>query len=223
MEFYEIVKYDKRKFCEFYWDKIKRNQILIKTFIFKEETIPRELKIIVLIIYIDFVFISSALYFSTQKISELFYIEKNKNFFDYFQESINYIFSSVVSLTIFGYIVEFFFYDKKYIRYEMKKKRDDEKKLKLKIIQIIRKIKRRYITFLFISYILSMYSWYFISCFNNVYPNTKIYWMELSVNMIIILQLITIIFPFFESCLRFLAIKCNSEKIYKLSTYMTFN
>ena len=120
-------------------------------------------------------FISSALYFSAENISKIFYKEKNKNFFDYFQESINYIFSSVVSLTIFGYIVEFFFYDKKYIRYEMKKKRDDEKKLKLKIIQIIRKIKRRYITFLFISYILSMYSWYFISCFNNVYPNTKIY------------------------------------------------
>ena len=53
MEFYEIVKYDKRKFCQFFWDKIKRNQIFIKTFIFKEETIPRELKIIVLIIYID--------------------------------------------------------------------------------------------------------------------------------------------------------------------------
>ena len=223
MEFYEIVKYDKRKFCEFYWDKIKRNQILIKTFIFKEETIPRELKIILLINYIDFLFVFSVFYFSNEYISKLFYNDNNNYFFLYSKESLFYIYYSIILVSIFGYIIEFFFYDKKYIRHEMKKKNNDEKKLKLIIVQIIGKMKCKYILFLVISYIISIFSWYFISCFNNVYPNTKIQWLKLSIIMIIILQIITLVLPFFETCLRFIAIKFNSEKIYKLSSYMTLN
>ena len=102
----------------------------------------------------------------------------------------------------------------------MKKKSDDEKKLKKKIIQIIKKIKRRYISFIIISFIISIFSWYFIFCFNNVYPNTVKYWIKLALTIISLMQIITLILPFFESCLRFLAIKCNSEKIYKLSSYI---
>lgn len=74
MEFYEIIKYDKRKFGDFYWDKIKRNQIIIKTFVFKEETIPRELKIILLIIYKDF-FLLLLLFFSQLIILVKYFIQ----------------------------------------------------------------------------------------------------------------------------------------------------
>ena len=54
MEPYEVLKEDKRKFCQFYCDKIKKNQLLMRTFIYKEKTIPIELKIILFILYIDF-------------------------------------------------------------------------------------------------------------------------------------------------------------------------
>ena len=220
MEFYEIVKYDKRKFFEFYWDKIKRNQIIIKTFIFKEETIPRELKIILLIIYIDFFCFISVFFFTNEYISYLFYTDKNKNFYDFFKDSFTHLASIIILLMIYDYLLGFFFYNKKSIRYSMKKRRDDEKKLKKKIIQIIKNIKISYSIFIILSYIISIFTWYFISCFNNVYPHTKFYWIQLNVNIIIIVQILTLVLPFFETCLRFLSIKCNSEKLFKLSNYM---
>ena len=220
MEFYEIIKYDKRKFRDFYWDKIKRNQIIIKTFVFKEETIPRELKIILLIIYIDFFFVVTSFFFSVDYISEIFYSNNKRKFFDFFNESFSYMATSAILLSIYDYLMQFFLYDKKYIRHTMKKRKDNEKELKKKIIKVIKKIKISYITFIIISYIISIFSWYYISCFNNVYPYTKYYWIQLCVNILILIQIITLVFPFIESCLRFLAIKCNSEKIYKLSLYI---
>ena len=223
MEFYEIIKYDKRKFCEYYWDLIKRNQIIIKTFIFKEETVPRELKIIFFIIYIEWFFIISIFYFSTDYISMLYYNERNKNFEDYIFESIDFLTVSVILISIFWYIMEFFFYNKKYIRHTMKKRSDDEKKLKQKIILIVKRIKVKYIIFIIISFIISTCSWYFVFCFNNIYPNSADNWIKLTTSIIILMQIITLVIPFFETCLRFLAIKCNSEKIYKLSTFINLN
>ena len=223
MEFYEIVKNDKRTFCQFYWDKIKRNQIIIKTFIFKEETIPIELKIILFIIYIDLFLISGVFFFTNQVISELFYSNKKKVFKDYLDKSIDKIACSIILITIYGYFMECFFYNKKYIRHAMKKRKDNEIELKMKIIKIIKNIKISYIIFIIISYIISIFSWYLISCFNNVYPNTKIHWIRLSFSIIVLMQIITLICPLLETCLRFLAIKCNSERIYKLSTYINLN
>ena len=84
-------------------------------------------------------------------------------------------------------------------------------------------MKRRYISFIILSFILTILSWYFIACFNDVYPNTKNHWIKLSFTIILITQTSSFIFPFFEACLRFLVIKCNSEKIYKLSEYLHLN
>ena len=223
MEFYEIRELDKRHFCEFYWDRIKHKQIIIKTFVFKEETIPRELKIILFIIYIDLFFTVSLNFFDNDYISEIFYSTDNMNFFEYFKKSFSYIATSIILITLITYFMQFFFYDKKFIRYELKKKKDDVIKLKLKIIRIIKSIKRSYIAFIIISYILSIFSWYYVACFNDVYPNIKNHWIQLTINIIIVMQIITLILPFLEACLRFLAIKCNSEKIYKLSTYINLD
>ena len=116
MEFYEIKKYDKRNLFEFYFDKIKINQILIKTFCFKEETIPKKLKIILFIIYIDLVFICNVYFFDNEYISKLFYTNENFNFFGHMEESLSHIATYTILITFIEYFMELFFFYKKYIK-----------------------------------------------------------------------------------------------------------
>ena len=91
--------------------------------------------------------------------------------------------------------------------------KDDVEKKKANEIKYL---KLKSILFLVIGIILLFFFWYYLSCFNNVYSNTKIEWLKSSVFIIIIMQLI----PFFSSLifalLRFISLRCQIEQIYKI-------
>lgn len=76
MDFYEVIKKDKRSFCIFLLNIIVKKQILVNTFYSIEETIPIYLKIILLTLYLDLIFFSVTLFFSTTDISLYFNISK---------------------------------------------------------------------------------------------------------------------------------------------------
>ena len=60
-------------------------------------------------------------------------------------------------------------------------------------------------------------SWYYISCFNNVYSNTKIEWLKSSIFIIIIMQLLPFLYSLIFSLLRFISLRCQVEQIYKIA------
>ena len=68
-----------------------------------------------------------------------------------------------------------------------------------------------------INYIIIFFTWYYLSCFNNVYPHIKTEWIISSIFIIIIVQIITFFITFLETCIRFISIKNESEKLFKLS------
>ena len=71
--------------------------------------------------------------------------------------------------------------------------------------------------FFIISLLLSIISFVYICCFNIVYPYIRIEWIKSSIIIFIVMQIIAFLFTFLECCIRYLAIKCNSEKLFKIS------
>ena len=87
--------------------------------------------------------------------------------------------------------------------------------------QIIKTIKNRYLYFILISFIITTLTWYYIFCFNNIYPHMKGEWIKSSFIIINIMQILSILLSLLESILRFMSFKCKSEKIYKISLFLS--
>ena len=89
--------------------------------------------------------------------------------------------------------------------------------MKLEINKIMKEIKIRYNIFIIMVPIFSLFSWFYISCFNNIYPHTKIEWIKSSIFTIILIQLFSTIVILIETLLRFISLEIKSERMYRLS------
>ena len=67
---------------------------------------------------------------------------------------------------------------------------------------------------------MNVISWYYVFCFNNVYPHMTVEWIKSSIVIIIIMQILSTLLCILESSLRFISFRCKSEKIYKVSLYL---
>ena len=85
------------------------------------------------------------------------------------------------------------------------------------MVQIVIDIQKRYLSFIIVSFIVSVFIWYHISCFNNVYKHMKGEWLVFSILIIVCIQLLSIVTSLVETILRFLSFRFKSEKLYKLS------
>ena len=117
-------------------------------------------------------------------------------------------------------MIEFFLVDKESIKSIIKREKEDLKVLKKEMIKFIKLMKVFYILFIIINIIFTLISWYIISCFNNAYPYTKIFWFMLSLVTIVVAQILPIGLAFVETCLRFFAIKLKINCIFVLSKYI---
>jgi hypothetical protein len=220
MDFYEVLKKDKRSFCVFLINTIVKKQILVNTFYVVEETIPIYLKIILLTLYIDLYLFGVALYYSTLDISQYYHLNRK----EYLRHHINYFTTRLLisfSITaIVQYLMGLFFANKEELKSIIKREKHNEKKLKREMIKLIRNIKIRYIIFIILNILYKAFSWFYISSFNNAYPNTKYFWIILSLVTIATAQIISVALAFLQACLRFIAIKVKIESIFKLSQYL---
>ena len=85
MIFEDVIKKDKRKFCNYFYDKIKSNLIIVNTFIIIDPFIPRSLKMILFILDIDLYFFVNGLFFNEEYVSEIFHSKEKENFFTFIQ------------------------------------------------------------------------------------------------------------------------------------------
>ena len=217
MDFYDVLKKDKRSFWVYLINKIVKKQIIVTTFFVVEETIPKYLKIILLTLYIDLYFLINAAVYLPKDVSKSYYTEQNQYIFFFYNGVLKNIGLSFAITSVFRFIMELFLADKKSIRSVLKREKDDEKKFKKEIIGLIKSIKIRYILFIVINIIMLLLSWIYICCFNIAYPNMKLEWIALCVTVIIFAQILSVIFAFLETCIRFLAISCKIELLFTIS------
>ena len=174
------------------------------------------IKIMLLVLQIELYFFINGLFYNEEYITNIFEQEKDSfakkawRFFD------NLFYAFLVGVII-NYIIEFFFIQEKKIRTTFKREKDNLLILKYEMIQILKDIQKRYLSFIVISLIISVFIWYHISCFNNVYQHMKEEWLIFSVLIIVCIQIISLIKSLIETILRFLSFRFKSEKLYKLS------
>ena len=215
MEYDDAVKLDKRSFCEYLSDTLKEKQIIMETFFYKENIKPKSVKIVLLFLEICLYFVVNGLFFNEDYIIKL-YKSEDDNFFSYITRSYGNFFYSLMVGIIVDTILDCIFIDEKVIKRVFLREKDNPLQLKYEIKVNTKSIIKRYIIFFIICVFIELISWYYVSCFNCVYPGTQLEWIKSSVTIIFIMQIISVLMRILESIIRSISFKCKSEKIYKV-------
>jgi hypothetical protein len=216
LEFEDAMRKDHRSFCQFFCDSIIEKQMIFNAFCESEPLRPFSLKMILLVLNIVLYFVVNGIFYSEDYISEIYHSE-NEKFFSFFSRSINrFVFTTIVSIFI-SFLIDCFFYQEKKIKGIFKREKENIPNLKYEINIFIKKMKKMYLSFIIIIFFLLFCFWFYLLCFNYVYPNTQNDWIKSSIVVIIIMQIIQILMSLAETLLRFISFFCKSEKIFRVS------
>ena len=216
MEFEDALKYDKRGFCEYFWEKFKEEQIIMDTFFNPEALKPMTIKIIILLLNIILYFVINGLFYSEEYVSDLFNSEEEEKFFSFFPRSISrFLYTTIVGVII-GIIVDFVSVDEKKVKRLFLREKKNTLQIRYEMGEITKDIKRNYLILIIICFVIDLICLYYVNCFNNVYPNLTGEWIKSSICVIIIMQVLTVLEGLLIAIIRAIAFKCKSERIYKI-------
>ena len=212
------IKMDNRKFLSFFWERVKNEIIYINILFVYEPIKPTTIKILLILINTDLYFLIDCLFINEDYISEKYHSSEKPYFFDYIKRTYNNIGYTAMVGVVIKIIINCFFFEEKKIKRLFIREKESKLNIKFESMKILQEIKSRYFSFFITCFIISIISWYYISCFNNVYPNMVKEWIKSSITIIIIMNIIFyFIISLCESILRFLSFKCKSEKLFKIS------
>ena len=221
MDYEDAIKKDKRRFCDYFRDRLKTNQILLNTFYVNEPLRPRTIKFILLILNFDLYFLINGLFFNEEYISDVFHSNDSESFNDFVMRfSENCFYTTFVGVVI-NYIIDFFFVEEKKVKGILKREKNNLFVLNYEIVQLLRDIQKRYKYFIILSFVITSFTWYYVFCFNNIYPFTKVEWIKTSIMIIIIMQILSIVASLLESIIRYISFKCKSEKLYGMIQWLS--
>ena len=166
---------------------------------------------------IELYFVINALFYNEDYLTELFYSTEEEKFYSFIPRRFNeFIYISAVSGVI-SYFVGYVFVEEEKIKKIFRRNKRGDIKMKYEISIIVKEIGNKFTTLIAFSLILTIVSFFYISCFNIVYPYIKIEWIKSSLFILFLMQVINGAMTMIECMLRYSAIKLNSEKIFKLS------
>ena len=221
MEFDDAIFKDKRTFSECLKGNLEEKQMIIFTFFVNDPIKIRTMKIMLFILNINLYFVITGLFYSEEYIAELYKIkEKDDHFFSYIERSIDkLIYTTLVSIIV-GYIIDLFFVDEKKLKGIFIREKENINNLRNKIIEFTKSISKMYLAFIIFVFVILLISFYYLLCFNYVYPKTQNEWIKCSITIFIIMQILSTLNCILITSLRFLSFKLNSPKIYKFSNIL---
>ena len=217
LDYDDVVDYDKRGFCEYFGEKLKYNHMIINCFCINEKIRPRPIKIAILILTIDLYFLINGLFYSDSYISEVFNSTNDETLFSFIPRSYDRFLYSTVVGNIIEYIIKVLLVDEATLKNVILKNKKNKLYLRYEVSYFLKSIFNKIKILIIINYIITIFSWYYLSCFNNVYPNIKFEWILSSILIILIAQILPFVFSFLETAIRFISIRIESEKLFKLS------
>jgi hypothetical protein len=220
-DFDDVIDKDKRSFCQYFCVIFKENQIFISTFFKKEILRPLPLKCLVLLITIELYFTITALFYNEDYLTDLLYSTEEEKFFSFVSRRFNQFMYSMAVSGIITYLVGFFFVEENKIKKIFIRNRQSDLKMKYEISMTMKDIDRKFTSLIVFSIVLTIICFIYISCFNIVYPCIKYEWIKSSVFVLIVMQFLSLAISFIQCVFRYLSIKCNSEKLFKLSQVLS--
>ena len=216
-DFDDVLDKDKRTFCTYFCEKFQFNQIFINAFFIKEPLRPRTLKVLVLIMTIELYFVINAFFYNEDYLSDLFNSTEEEKFFSFIPRRFNHFIYTSTFIGIISYFVGYVFVEEDKIKKIFRRNKEGDLKMRYELSVIVKDIEKNCIILIFSSIFLTIICFIYISCFNVVYPYIKKEWIKSSLFILIFMQIINLAFTFIECILRYSAIKCNNEKLFRLS------
>ena len=216
MDYNTALMKDNRSWCRMFLDKIIDSLLIINIFYYNN-IVPRSLRLILLILKLDIYYVINALFYNETYVSNLFHSTEKEEFFSFISRSVGRIVYTTLASTVITFFIDCFFPDETSLRSLLINSKDNIKKLTNDLDVFYTKTKVNYLVFIFTGYIITLFSWYYISCFNNVYQNTKYEWIKSSVFITILMQILRVMKCYFYALLRYLGIGCKIERFFKLS------
>ena len=218
MEFDDAIKKDERGFCKYFSDNLKKNQFITNTFIASDRIKTRSIKLILFNLNLVLYMVVNGLFFSEVYISELYNIkEEDENFFGFLRRSIDRLFYATIVSVIIEYLVDCFFIEEEKFKGIFKRERLNPQLIKENVKELINEIKKRYISFIILVFVLLLCFLYYLLCFNYVYPKSQMEWIKSSIAIIIVINILSILRIFIGAALRYLSFCCENEYIFKFS------
>jgi len=150
-------------------------------------------------------------------------MKKKKIFFSFIPRTIDKVIYTTIVGVFISYLTSFFFIEENKVKGIFKRDKDNRIIIKRSIAMLIREIKKRYVSFIIMTFIILVISLYYILCFNYVYPKTQTEWVKSSILIIFIIQLLSLLKCLYETIFRLLSFKCESEKLFKISKIFVNN
>ena len=217
MPFDDAIVKDDRKFSEIFCEILKEKQILMNTFVASDPLKTRFIKYIFFILDICLYFVVNGLFFGEEYLSLLYNLEEEDNFFSFFPRSIDKLFYTTIVTMVIAYVTDFFFVEEKKIIGIFRREKDNRHLIKQLIVKFIKELQNRYIGFIAMVFVILLFSFYYLVCFNRVYPKTQLEWLKSSIVIMIFINILSVLKCLYEASLRVLSFRFQSERLFKLS------
>ena len=152
--------------------KTKTNYYLY--FFAHDDLRPRTIKIIYFTLNLIYIFVSNGLFFSESVISDLFKANESENFFTFFLRSYKTIIYDILADIPFEFLVDLLLIEEKNLKDILKIEKYDKDILNQKINKFIKYVQIRNVAFIIISFIILLFSFFYLLCFNYVYSYSQL-------------------------------------------------
>ena len=220
MHFHDVVILDQRLFFDYLCDKLKKKQLILQLFCVKSPLKPITIKLLLLFLDIEICFVVNAMFINEDYVSNLFHSKKEEKFTSFIPRSINRFIYTIFASIVVSYFIGCIFVEENKIKGIFKRESKNINNLKYQIILVMKEINIRYNIFIIIVVAFSCFSWFYISCFNNIYPHMKIEWIKSSIFIIILIHFLSIFVILVETLLRFISFEIQSERLYRASLWL---
>jgi len=85
------------------------------------------------------------------------------------------------------------------------------------LAKFLKIIKIKFIILIALSIFITIFSFFYISCFNVVYPYIKREWIKSSIIIFLIMQISNLVSTLLGTCCRYLSTKRHNLKLFRLS------
>ena len=201
----------KRNFIQYYFDLLKINHLFMFSFIIRNDYNIRIIKMFLFFFSFNINLTVNALFFNDDTMHQIYIDEGTYNFVYQIPQI---IYSSVISTIISALIKFLSLSQSKIVEIKQRKiKRDLDTKYK----QLISTLKIKFRIFFVITFIIILFTWYYLSCFCGIYINTQSHLIKDTV----ISFITSMIYPFgiylLPGIFRIYSLRNKKSYVYKFS------
>ena len=185
---------DKRTYCQYYISLLKAKHFFIFTFCYNKDYNIKLIKVLFFNFCFSFDFVINLLFFNDSSIHKIY---EDEGIFDLIYQLPHILYSSLISSVIKRLIKFLSLSGEAIIRYKALNNKINNKKNNCNILnnkerELIRKLKIKFGLYFFLSTLLLLCFWYYISMFCAIYKNTQFHLIK----NILISYGISFLYPF---------------------------